>query len=105
VKIADHLEVPDEAIEAFCRKWKITQIEVFGSALREDFGPESDVDLLVRFERPIPWGLFDIVRMEDELTALFGRRVDLVDRLAVEESPNYIRRRAILGSARTVYAA
>jgi predicted nucleotidyltransferase len=105
MKINGRIDVPDEAIADFCRKWKITKIEAFGSVLRDDFRPDSDIDVLVTFERPIPWGLFDIVHMENELGQIFGRKVDLVDRLAVEESPNYIRRRSILESARTVYAA
>ena len=104
MKINGKLEVPDEAIAQFCRKWRIGELAFFGSVLRDDFGPESDVDVLVRFEEPVRWGLFDIAHMEEELTVMFGRRVDLIDRIAVEESPNYIRRRAILGSARTVDA-
>ena len=104
MKINGKLEVPDEAIAQFCRKWRIGELAFFGSVLRDDFGPESDVDVLVRFEEPVRWGLFDIAHMEEELTVIFGRRVDLIDRIAVEESPNYIRRRAILSSARTVDA-
>lgn len=100
-----HVEVPEAALEAFCRRWKIREVAVFGSALREDFGPESDIDLLVSFDQDAHWTLLDFVDMEDELAAIFGRKVDVVDRGAVEQSRNYIRRRSILGSARTVYAA
>jgi predicted nucleotidyltransferase len=103
MKINGRLEVPDEALAEFCQKWKITEFAFFGSVLREDFGPESDVDVLVRFEDGAHWTLFDLVHMEDELAEIFGRKVDLVERAGVEESPNYIRRRRILGSAETVY--
>jgi uncharacterized protein len=105
MRINGNIEVPDAAIAEFCRTWRITELAVFGSVLRDDFGPESDIDVLVRFEEPVRWGLFDIGHMEHELGDMLGRKVDLIERIAVEESPNYIRRRAILTSARTVYAA
>jgi predicted nucleotidyltransferase len=78
---------------------------IFGSALREDFGPDSDIDILVSFSADARWGLFDLVRMEEELEALLGRAVDLVPRVAVEQSENYIRRKSILDNAEVVYAA
>ncbi len=105
MKINGHLEVPDEAIAAFCRKWRITEVALFGSVLREDFRPDSDIDVLVTFAEDARWSLFDIVHMEDELQALVGREVDLIDRASVQESKNWIRRRAILGSAQTVYVS
>jgi hypothetical protein len=105
MKVNGSIEVPDAEVGAFCRKWKISEMALFGSVLRDDFGPESDIDVLVRFERPIMWGLLDVAHMEKELSEVLGRKVDLIDWLGVEESPNYIRRKSILGSARTVYAA
>ncbi len=82
---------------------------MFGSALREDFragGPDpSDIDVLVRFDPAARWTLLDEVRMQRELEAIAGRRVDLVSRRAVEASRNPFRRREILESARTLYAA
>ena len=71
----------------------------------KDFGPQSDTDLLASFEPDAPWCVLDHVRMEDELAELLGRQVDLVSRRAVERSKNWIRRRAILSTARTIYAA
>jgi predicted nucleotidyltransferase len=103
MKLNGTLDVPDQAIADFCRRWRISEFALFGSVLRDDFGPESDVDVLVRFERPVRWGLFDLVHMENELSALMGRKVDIQSRAAIENSPNYIRRRAILNSAKTVY--
>ena len=87
-----------------CR-WKVAEFSLFGSALREDFGPTSDVDVLVAFEPEARWTLVDLDRMEEELASLFGRPVDLVERRAVEQSDNYIRRRHILSSAEAVYVA
>ena len=98
-------DVPEAALAEFCRRWKIAELAVFGSALRGDFGAESDIDLLVRFAPDADWSLFDHFRMEEELVRLLGREVDLVSREAVEQSPNWIRRREILSTARTVYAA
>lgn len=71
---------------------------MFGSVLREDFGPDSDVDVLVAFSMEAKHSLFDLVRKEDELRAILGRRVDLVTRRSVERSANEWRRQSILGS-------
>jgi uncharacterized protein len=94
-----------DAIAAFCRKWRIRELALFGSALRDDFGPESDVDLLVSFPEGVSYGLFEMVRIADELEAVLGRKVDLVEREAVEQSENYIRRRYILDSQEPLYVA
>ncbi|MHB8377067.1 MAG: nucleotidyltransferase family protein [Dehalococcoidia bacterium] len=104
-EIFARLRVTDHQIEAFCRKWEIVRFELFGSVLRDDFGPESDVDVLVTFADGRGVRLSDLLDMEDELQALFRRPVDLIKRHLVETSPNWIRRQSILGSAREVYAA
>ena len=90
---------------AFCRKWQNTELALIGSILREDFRPDSDVDVLVSFAGEADWSLLDHVVMEEELAGIIGRKVDLVTRRAVERSANRIRRQAILGSAEVVYAA
>ena len=92
-------------IEAFCDRWEVEEIALFGSILRDDFGPDSDIDMLVRFKTERTPGLIGIAGMERELAELLARRVDLVNRRAIEESRNYIRRKAILESAQVVYAA
>jgi len=97
------LELPMDRIAEFCRRRKITHLAIFGSALREDFGPDSDVDLLARFSPDAEWTILDHCRMEEELAAILGRPVDLVSRDAVERSRNWIRRREILSTARTIY--
>ncbi len=99
------IEVDDAQLAAFCDRWKVRELAIFGSALREDFGPDSDVDLLVTFQPEARWGLFDHFRMERELVERLGREVDLVTLRSVESSPNWIRRREILQTARTIYAA
>jgi predicted nucleotidyltransferase len=97
--------VPREAVAEFCRKWRIAEFALFGSVLREDFSPRSDVDVLVTFSDDARWSLFDFNAMREELTAIFGRNVDLVSRRGLERSRNYLRREAILGSLEILYAA
>lgn len=99
------LNLPREALIEFCRRWQVNELALFGSALRDDFGLESDVDILISFAPDGKWSVFDLVRMQDELSILVQRPVDLVTRNAVERSANWIRRRAILESARVIYAA
>ena len=98
------IEIPSEKIADFCRRWKITEFGLFGSVLRDDFQPDSDVDVLVTFAPDTRWSLFDLVEMQEELSRLLNRDVDLVEREAVVKSPNYIRRRNILQSAQVIYA-
>jgi predicted nucleotidyltransferase len=97
------LVLPYEALETFCQKWGIIELSLFGSALRPDFDPQhSDIDLL--FKRQTPHRIQDILGMEEELEAIFGRPVDIIPKQAVEDDPNYIRRAAILNSAQVIYA-
>ena len=99
------LPIPWDRLEAFCRKWGIVELALFGSVLRDDFGPESDVDVLVRYAPDATHSLFDFADRQEELAEIFGRPVDLVSRKAIERSENPFRRKAILDSARVVYAA
>ena len=98
------IALPSDVLADFCERWQITELALFGSVLRDDFGPESDVDVLVSFEPRVPHTLLDIVRIQEELSGIFGREVDLIERTAVEQSRNYIRRKAILQSAETIHA-
>ena len=97
------VSISRERLADFCRKHGIKRLAIFGSALREDFGPESDVDVLVEFEPDRIPGLLGVAGMEIELSNVFGRDVDLVTRSEVEDSRNYIRRKSILESAEVVY--
>lgn len=89
----------ETALAAFCDRWGVASLELFGSVLREDFRPDSDIDVLVSFQPDANWGLLDHAAMEEELAGLFGRSIDLVSRRAVERSSNSIRRALILDSA------
>lgn len=103
--MSPRIAIDQAQIADFCREWRISKLELFGSVLRDDFGPASDVDVLVTFEPAAQWSLLDLVRMERELSERLGRKVDLVERSDVEASDNYIRRREILRSAEALYAA
>ncbi|MDY0019527.1 MAG: nucleotidyltransferase domain-containing protein [Anaerolineae bacterium] len=99
------ITLPKDWLADFCRRWKVTELALFGSVLRPDFGPKSDVDVLVTFALDASVGLFALVEMQQELEALLGRPVDLVERIAVEEAENYIRRKHILSHMEVIYAA
>ncbi len=97
--------IPEDEIADFCRRWRITELALFGSVLRSDFRPDSDVDVLVSFAPDARWSLFDLATMEHELEAILGREVDLVERRAIEQAENYIRRKSILDNAEVIYAS
>ena len=99
------LGISPEKIVEFCRRWKISRLAVFGSAVRGKLRADSDIDLLATFAADADWSMFDHYRMEDELVELLGREVDLVSKKAIEESANPIFRREILGSSKEIYAA
>lgn len=99
------VHIPRDKIAEFCRKWQIVELSLFGSVLREDFRPDSDVDVLATFAPGREPSFLQMPQMESELRELFGRRVDLVKRRLIEESENYIRRRHILDTAQVIYAA
>ena len=103
--MSQQVPLSESRLAEFCRAHGIKRLAIFGSALRSDFRPGSDIDLLVEFELNRTPGLFGIAGMEQELSGLLGRQVDLVERRSVEQSRNYIRRKAILESARVIYAA
>jgi predicted nucleotidyltransferase len=94
------IDLPKEKVAAFCRRWEITELALFGSVLREDFRPDSDVDVLVSFEPQARHTLLGMARMQEELRRILGREVDLVERTAIEQSRNYIRRRLFLSRQR-----
>jgi predicted nucleotidyltransferase len=100
-----HIEIPREKIAEFCKKWNIREFAFFGSVLRDDFRPDSDIDVVVDFEPNVSRTLFDLVSMIDELKEIFGRKVDLLTRSAVEQSRNYIRRKEILSTLEVVHVS
>ena len=97
-----HIQVPSRYIAEFCARWKIREFALFGSVLRDDFSPGSDVDVLVTFDRGAAWSLLDLASMQEELSGLFGRPVGLIEEDALR---NPYRRAAILRSKQVLYAA
>jgi len=99
-----YLEVSPEQIAAFCQKWGIVELSVFGSVLRDDFTSESDVDVLFVLGDNVTMSLFSMLDAQEELAILVGRPVDFIEKSQVQKSPNYIRRKIILNSAQVIYA-
>ncbi|HYH47497.1 MAG TPA: nucleotidyltransferase family protein [Thermoanaerobaculia bacterium] len=104
-QVVDRLHVSSGDLAAFCRRWHIAKLEVFGSVVRDDFRAESDVDFLVSFEPGLRPSGFDWFQLKEELSDLVGRKVDLVDRRLVERSRNLYRRQHILSEATPVHGA
>ena len=105
-QIYDRLQITPQQLMEFCQKWQIAELAVFGSILRDDFrvggDDPSDVDFLYILDRGVSYG-FKIVQMRDELAELVNRPVDLVSELAIQQSRNWLRRKTILESKRTIY--
>lgn len=93
------MQLPTKQIRSFCQQWQILEFAVFGSFLREDFGADSDLDVLVTFAEEAKWTLLDLVRMEQELENIVGRSVNLIEKRGIERSQNWIRRDEILKTA------
>ncbi|MEZ2238709.1 nucleotidyltransferase family protein [Microcoleus sp.] len=98
------LGVSQKAIIEFCQRWQIIEFAVFGSVLRSDFRPDSDIDVLVTFAPEAKRGLTETLEMQDELKAMFTREVDFIIKKALEKSENWLRRQIILDSAQVIYA-
>jgi predicted nucleotidyltransferase len=98
------IEIPQEKIMDFCRRWRIVEFALFGSVLRNDFRPDSGIDILITFDPNASWTLFDLVEMQDELRGIFGREIDLISKRGLENSQNYIRKKEILKTAENILA-
>ena len=96
------VSLPLDAISAFCLKWRVEELSLFGSVLREDFSPNSDVDVLVTFSPEAKVSLFEFVEMQEELEVILQRKVDLVSKGGLR---NPFRRHEILNTRQIVYAA
>jgi predicted nucleotidyltransferase len=103
-EVRPRIHLPMDAIADFCRRHHVVEFALFGSVLRDDFRPDSDVDVLVVFEQGAHPTLLTLGEMKFELEDLFGRRVDVLTRDAVEAMPNPYRRPEILRTARVIYA-
>lgn len=98
-----NIELPLDKIAEFCHKWQIAEFALFGSVLRDDFRPDSDLDVLVTFTANAPWDLIDLVKMQQELEQIVRREVDLLEKKVIERSSNWIRRQEILSTAQIFY--
>ena len=96
------ITIPQKKLNEFCRRWNVVEFAVFGSALREDFNSESDVDVLVTFAPDAEISLFDMAQMQIELERLYRRSVDWIEKASLR---NPYRRREILQTAQVLYAA
>ena len=101
--MTESIAIDRSAIADFCKRWHVLELALFGSVVRDDFGPDSDIDVLVSLDRSARHTLLDLHEMEEELQALFGRKVDLVSRRGIENSRNPVRRNSILQSAQVIY--
>lgn len=95
------IDLPKEKILDFCQRWKITEFALFGSVLRDDFRPNSDIDVLVTFAEGSEYSLFDLAQMQIELKTILACEVDLVEKAGLR---NPFRRRAILNNMEVIYA-
>lgn len=97
------IPIPVAAVADFAQRWGIDRVSLFGSVLRDDFRPNSDVDVLIDFSPGVRHGVFDLMEMEEELQQIFDRRVDLLTRRSVELSSRPDARRQILDTAEAIY--
>jgi predicted nucleotidyltransferase len=96
------VDVSSEVLEAFCGKWRIAELSLFGSVLRDDFRPESDIDILIEFAEDAHWSLYEWLDMSEELQAIFGRTVDLTSKRGLR---NPFRKKEILDTREVIYAS
>jgi len=98
------ISIPYGEVMRFCRRWRIRRLALFGSVLRpDDFRDDSDIDMLATFAPDSPHTLLDLVQMESDLSHIFGRRVDLGEREAVDSDTNAVRRQSILSSQKVIF--
>ena len=98
----ESLALDTSALTSLAKQWRVSRLSIFGSAIRDDFRQDSDVDLLVEFEPNVQYSLFDLAHLKEELEQLFHREVDIVEPAALT---NPYRRKHILETAQTLYAA
>ncbi len=101
--LVKNINLPLSQIREFCQRWQIVEFALFGSVLRDDFRPDSDIDCLFTFADAADWSLLDRVEMQQELTAIVHRKVDLINKKSIERSQNWLRKREILNTAQTIY--
>lgn len=103
--ILQNINISEDQIREICKRFFISELSLFGSALREDFSYNSDIDLLIEFMPGSRISLFDIIDLQDEFKKLFGRDVDIVSKNAIRNSRNYIKKKLILDNHKVIYAS
>ena len=98
------IDLPMEKIAEFCHKWQVIEFALFGSILRDDFRPDSDIDVMVEFHPEAHPTFSTLDQMEAELKTIFDRDIDLITRQGIKTGRNYLRRHEILSSAQVIYA-
>jgi uncharacterized protein len=98
------IDLPMEKIAEFCHKWQVAEFALFGSVLRDDFRPDSDIDVMVEFHPEAHPTFSTLDQMEADLKTIFNRDIDLITRQGIANSRNYLRRHEILSSAQVIYA-
>lgn len=101
--IEERIGLSLQEIASFCQRWQITEMALFGSVLRSDFHPHSDIDFLLRFSPTARQGLLTLAHIKHHLQDLTGRKVDLLLMPSIEQSDNWIRRHDILSTAQVIY--
>ncbi|NCJ07807.1 DNA polymerase subunit beta [Synechococcales cyanobacterium C] len=104
-RLQSRLGITPEQLAKFCQRWHVYELALFGSVLRDDFSADSDIDVLVSYQPTAKRGLLEKIRMQEELSFLLHRDVDLVSKKAIEQSQNWLRRKNILDSAEVIYVA
>lgn len=104
-RLQSRLGISPEQLAEFCQRWHIAELALFGSVLRDDFSPDSDIDVLVAYQPTAKRGLLEKIRMQEDLSLLLHRDVDLVSRKSIEQSRNWLRRKNILDSSEVIYVA
>jgi len=104
-QIYDRLNISPEELDRLCQDWHICELALFGSVLRDDFRPDSDIDLLVSYLPTAQRGLFEAMELQEVFEKTFGREVDLVSKAAILRSRNWLRKRNILNSAKVIYVS
>jgi predicted nucleotidyltransferase len=103
IPLPQGLTLPGESLTKLCQHWQIVELSLFGSILREDFNADSDIDVLVKFSEEARITFFDLDIIEQQLSELFHRPVDVVTKQAIEQSHNPIRRKNILDNSKVIY--
>lgn len=101
--LQQRLNIKTAKLHEICHQWQITELALFGSVLREDFRSDSDIDVLVSFAENAKITFFDLDTIEEQLSQLFNRSVDVVTKKSIQKSHNWIRRQNILNHSQIIY--